>query len=153
MEQTSSLEANSHSASQEIPRLLWHPKVHYHVHKSLPLVPVLNHMLPVHTFSNYFPNIHSNTVFTFTLRSSAFSSFHIFQPNYCNNFSTPHACYMNCTSHSSWLDHTNNIWYRVQVMKLLIMQSSSDFCHFHPLRSKYSPQHPFPKNRQSMFFL
>jgi hypothetical protein len=25
-------EANSHLASQEIPSLLWNPKVHYHVH-------------------------------------------------------------------------------------------------------------------------
>jgi len=30
MGQSSSWEANSHSASQGIPRLLWKPKVHYH---------------------------------------------------------------------------------------------------------------------------
>jgi hypothetical protein len=33
MEQSPSSQANSHSASQEIPWILWIPKVHYHVHK------------------------------------------------------------------------------------------------------------------------
>jgi len=41
MEQSPSWEAISHSASQEIP--FWNPKVHYFVHKSLSLVPVLSH--------------------------------------------------------------------------------------------------------------
>jgi hypothetical protein len=36
-------------------------------------------------------------------------------------------------------------------MKLLIMQSSPASRHFLPLRSKYSPQHPFLTHPQSMF--
>jgi hypothetical protein len=46
MEQSPSQEADIHSASQEIARLLWILNVHYRVHKSLSLVPILSQMSP-----------------------------------------------------------------------------------------------------------
>jgi len=40
MVQSPSWEANWFAASQEIPRILWNPKVHYRTHKRPPPVPV-----------------------------------------------------------------------------------------------------------------
>jgi hypothetical protein len=61
MEQSPSSEANRFSASEEIPRTLWNPKVHYRTHKCLKPVPILSQLNLVHT-NSHFLKTHLNII-------------------------------------------------------------------------------------------
>ena len=61
-EQSLSWEANRFSASQEISRILWNPKVYYCSLKCSPPVPYLTQLDPVHTPTSHFLKIHLNII-------------------------------------------------------------------------------------------
>jgi len=149
MEQSPSCEANSHSASREIPRILWNPKVYYYrVHKSLPLVHILSQTNTI-IFPPYFLTIviislsHLRLGLPTRLFPSGLSNKILYAFLVCP------ICYMLIPPHTPWLGHPNNIWWRVKFMKLRTVQPSRTFCQFFPLRSKYSPN--ILKHLQSIY--
>jgi hypothetical protein len=65
--QQSPWEANSSSASQEVPLIFRYPSVHYRVHRSPSLVPILSQTNPIYAIVL---KIHLNIILPCTPRSS-----------------------------------------------------------------------------------
>ena len=101
MEQSPSGEANQFTASQEIPHILWNPKVHHRIHKYPPPVPLPSQIDPVHAPTSHFLKFHLNIIFPSTPGSSKWSlSLKFPHQNPAYTSPLPHMRYMPHSSHS-----------------------------------------------------
>ena len=71
--QIASWEANWFADSQEIPHILWNPKVHYHTHKRPPTLPILGQPNSVHTPTSHLLEILPNIIHPSAPRSPQWS--------------------------------------------------------------------------------
>jgi len=77
------------------------------------------------------------------------SSFRASEPKFCKHFSPSPPLYASHMS-SSPHPHPNNIRWRIQAAKFIIMQFFP-ISFYLPFRSKYPPQHPVLRNSQFKF--
>jgi hypothetical protein len=124
-EQSHSWEANRFVVSQEIPRVLWNPKVHYRNHKCPLYFSIMSQRNQVHTPTSHFLKIHPNIILPSTPGSPQLSfslRFPHQKPVYTSPL--PRTSYMPRPSDCSWFYHRHNIGWGVHIMKLLIMKFS-----------------------------
>jgi hypothetical protein len=110
VDQSPSWEANSHSASREIPHCLWNPKVYHRVHKSPPLVPIPNHMNLVRKHLRSIQVLFSHLCLS--LPSGLL-------PTRGTHFSSAQCVLHVDQSRPPWFYHPDNVQWSEQIMKLL----------------------------------
>ena len=110
-----SWEANRFSCSQEIPHILWNPKVHYRIHKCPPPVTILSQLDPVHASTSSRPILILSSHLHLGLPSGLFPS----------GFSTKTLC--------TWRRYYMKIKHNMQLLAYLIWLTGSQIVSSHDL--------------------
>jgi len=118
MEQSPFWEANRFSASQEIPCVLWNPKLHSRIYKSSPPVPILRQIKQAHAHHSTF----RRSVLMFChprlgLPSGLFPS--DFPPKLCLQLYFPHTC--DVPRLISFLIWSSKWWWGALIPKFLLI--------------------------------
>ena len=109
-QQSPSSEANSFSACQLVPRILWNPNIHYRIDKIPPPVYILSQINSVHTPTSHFLKSYLNIILPSTPRSSEWSlSLRLPQQNSVYTSALSHACYLLGLFYSLRFDHPKRI--------------------------------------------
>ena len=111
-------------ASQESPRILWNPKVHYLIQKCPPPIPILSQLHPVPTTHSHFLKIHLNIMLPSTSGSPQWSlSLRFPHQNLVQTSPLPHTCHM--STHNILLDFATRTILGKEYRSL-----SSSICNF-----------------------
>jgi hypothetical protein len=124
-----SWQANIRPATQEIPNIVCNPKLHYCVHKSPPLIPILSQINPVHTTTSYLSKLHFNIVLVFQTVSFLLA----FPPKPCIHCSSPP-----CMLHAMPIE-SSLVWtFCLYLLKITSYEAQyvifSSLFLFHPVR-------------------
>jgi hypothetical protein len=125
VEQSPPWETNGSSASQEILRILWNWRLNAAFTTARHLSPSgakLVQSTPSRPFSLRVILIISSHV-RLAFQKISFSQVALTKTLHAF-FSSPNTCHMP-SSYDPWFDHPNNIWWRVQIMCILVMQFSA----------------------------
>ena len=119
MKQSPSRESDSFLAIQKIRCVYPKLKVHYRIHKRPPPVPILSQIITVLGPFSFF-KFPFHLLLPHMPRSSKFSLSHKFpQHNIIGIHHLPHTCYMPRPPHTFAFDNRHNIWWWVDIIKLL----------------------------------
>jgi hypothetical protein len=116
--------ADSHSACQKSLAFFMEPEGSLPwSQRAPPLDPILSQPNPVRPIDPYFPKVYLNVILPPTPRSTQWPlTFGTPNQNPVNTPPLPHACHMSRSLHPPWFNHPNNIRWRIQAVKFIIMQ-------------------------------